>query len=208
MKQIQLLLSLLFLASCQGDDHLQTAKTPKPKIETKPKTHQLSAYCFYQLDEKYSSEEDSSLIVQWMQEKSELILQNKIQGDIFAHEGGGPNGAEWNPSTDLYIALLFPEDKTSSSPKLQLNGRPQNHPVFEYNPHFVWYRVKEDFWVKQLKQMDSTEMRAIYPDALVKSIETGQFEPIADLMYGEILKFDISFQEESLIRFFHATFGE
>ena len=58
----------------------------------------LASYCFYELDNKYSAEKNNQVINNWLNKKSNFVLSNETIDNIFDHNGGGPNGAEWNPS--------------------------------------------------------------------------------------------------------------
>lgn len=203
---------LVVFISCQKNEGKKSSrqeieKTPK-EITLKEKTISLNSYCFYKLDEKHSAEKDSTLINNWLKEKSEIILANDSIESIFNQNAGGPNGAEWNPGTDLYIAILSPSKKITNKPSLRINGELYSKSVFEYNDNLIWYLVEYDYWLKEVKEIDSTDIKQMYTHEFLNGIKNKEFSPSADLLYGEILKFEISYGNKELVKFFYATYGE
>ncbi len=204
---ISLLIVVVFI-SCQRTKK-ENATIIKETGNTKPNIEQkLKTYCFYKLDDKYSIEKDSSTINRWLKEKSKLILMNDSLESIFNQNGGGPIGAEWNPSTDLYIAVLTSIKESTNSPKLFINKKPYENNVYEYRPYLTWYLVKQDFWEKEIRKIESNDMEKLFPTWLLKGIKNGRYNKSVISDFGEILKFDIRYEEQKITKFFHATYGE
>ncbi|GGX34091.1 hypothetical protein GCM10007384_38430 [Aquimarina muelleri] len=168
----------------------------------------LASYCFFKLDDKYSIEEDNLIINTWLKEKSQVLLKNDSIPNIFSQNGGGPNGAQWNPSTDLYIAILTHYKESTEIPKLYINEKLYKKQVYPFSSHLIWYEVKQSFWEQEVKEIDSSDIQKMYPSEFLNGISAGEFNPVADLKYGKILKFEISYKKEKLTKFFHATYGE
>lgn len=203
---------LIVFISCQKNERKKSSfreieKTPK-EITLKEETISLNSYCFYKLDEKYSAEKDSILINNWLKEKSKTILANDSIESIFNQNAGGPNGAEWNPGTDLYISILSSSKKTNDKPSLRIKGELYSKSVFEYNDNLIWYLVEYDYWLKEVKEIDSTDIKQMFSSEVLNGIKNKEFYPVAQLNYGEILKFEISYENKILTKFFHVTYGE
>lgn len=203
--------TLIVFISCQKNEEkkssCQEIENTQKETVLKNESLPLNSYCFFKLDEKYSVEKDSILIHNWLKEKSEIILANNSVENIFSHNSGGPNGAEWNPSTDLYIAVLS-SSKTANKPSLQINGKLYSNTVFNYNENLTWYIVEYDYWKNEALEIDSTSIKQMYAPEFLNGIKNKEFDLVADLNYGEILKFEISYENKILTKFFHATYGE
>ena len=102
----------------------------------------LNAYCFLKLDDKYSTEKDSLVINTWLKERSLEIQTNNSIVNIFTQNGGGSNGSQWNPATDLYIAISIPLNELTEIPKLYVNGELYQNQIYIFTPHLSWYAVK------------------------------------------------------------------
>ncbi len=201
-------LIVLALVSCQRN------KIKKPTIVKKTgKVEQgigqkLNSYCFFELDDKYSIETDSLIINRWLKEKSTLLLKSDSVKNIFNQDGGGPNGSQWNPSTNLYLAILTTSNRYTEDPKLYINGKLYKRKIYEFNPYLSWYLIRQDFWEKEVKEIDSIDIKKMYLPEFLNGIKNGEFNPSEDLDYGKILRFEIFYKEEKLTKFFHATYGE
>ena len=199
---------MLVHISCKGnkiEHHKTLEKVSNSEIAKK---QEVKAYCFFELDDKYSEDKDSLVIKNWLKEESRLILKNDTIGNVFGQNGGGPNGAQWNPSTDLYVAILKPSNELHELPKLYLNGKSFTNQFYKYSPVLSWYLVKQDFWEQELREIDATDIKKMFSSEILRGIETGEYFPMTPLNYGEILKFEIRYKEEALTKFFHATYGE
>ena len=90
------------IITVDGTDRLQSFPTsPIPLSSPQPRF-----FLFYQMDDKYSESELTAILVNWMRKRSKLIEQDPGYPNILNQMGGGPNGAEWNPSANLYLAIL------------------------------------------------------------------------------------------------------
>ncbi|WP_378172394.1 hypothetical protein [Aquimarina sp. SS2-1] len=201
-------LTIWVLISCQGNKKGNSTITKSILNSEKGIEQKLNAYCFFKLDDKYSTEKDSLVINTWLKEKSITILTNDSIDNVFSQNGGGPNGAQWNPSTDLYIAISTSSNELDEIPKLYMNGKLYQKLVYKYRPHLIWYVLKQDFWEREIRKINSSDVKKMYSLQLLNGIENGKFNKMVDLDYGEILKFEITYKEEKLTKFFHATYGE
>lgn len=168
----------------------------------------LSSYCFYKLDDKNSTEKDSLVINNWLKEKSQIILKNDSVQNLFQRNGGGPNGAEWNPATDLFIAILTTDSAPTEAPKIYLNGTLHKNQVYSYSPNLIWHRVNYDVWEQKLKHIEPNDIQSMFSAEFLNGIKNGEFQPNVPLEYGEVLRFDISFNEKRISKIFHSTYGE
>lgn len=168
----------------------------------------FNAYCFFKLDDKYSTEKDSLVINSWLKEKSLLILTKDSLTNIFSQNGGGPNGSQWNPATDLYVATVTSSLPATKTPKLYINGKLSSKQIYKYNSNLTWYVVKKDFWEKEIRKINSTDMQKLYSPELLNEIKENNYHSIEYLTQGKILKFEIANNKEKLTKFFHATNGE
>ena len=202
-------LILFFLFSCKENDGNKSDAHLTADIKQKESVL-LTSYCFYELDDKYSSKSDSITIMSWLNEKSNLLLNAESVENIFNHNGGGPNGAEWNPSTNLYVAIMSPPKSNTSIKfaELFINGRPYGEKILEYNPNLTWYRVSRDFWENESRPITPLDISEMYSEDFLNSVKNERAQPITDLNYGEILKFEIFFKSDTLSKFFHITTGE
>lgn len=89
-----------------------------------------------------------------------------------------------------------------------VNEKLYDKTIYNYSPNLIWYRVKQDFWEQEIRAIDATNVNAMYSKDYLNDIKNGEFKPVVALTYGEILKFDISYNEQKLTKFFYATYGE
>ncbi|MCX2764810.1 hypothetical protein [Aquimarina muelleri] len=204
---VHFLIVLVFM-SCQRNKKENPTIIKRIENVEKNVEQKLASYCFFKLDDKYSIEEDNLIINTWLKEKSQVLLKNDSIPNIFSQNGGGPNGAQWNPSTDLYIAILTHYKESTEIPKLYINEKLYKKQVYPFSSHLIWYEVKQSFWEQEVKEIDSSDIQKMYPSEFLNGISAGEFNPVADLKYGKILKFEISYKKEKLTKFFHATYGE
>lgn len=194
--------------SCKRNKKVNSTLLKEIVNSEKDIEQKLSAYCFFKLDDKYSTEKDSLVINTWLKERSITILTNDSTENIFTQNGGGPNGSQWNPATDLYIAISTSSKELTEIPKFYINGKLYQKQIYKYRPHLIWYVVKQDFWEREIREIESIDIEKMYSPQFLNGIKNGEFSPYVNLNDGEILKFEISHKEENLIKFFHATYGE
>lgn len=194
--------------SCQGKKK-ENFTNSKEFVNSKTNIKQkIEAYCFYKLDDKYSIEKDSLAINSWLKEKSKLILKNDSIESIFNQNGGGPNGAEWNPGTDLYIAIITSINTSTNVPKFSINGKSYSNKIYEYSPYLTWHKVKRGFWEKEIREIEYHDIENLFPVAFSDGIKNGEIDKNWVMEYGKILKFEFTYEEQKIINFFHATSGE
>ena len=51
------------------------------------------------------------------------IERDGISANLFDNAGGGPNGSEWNPATDLYLVACLPDSLSMPVLELKLNRK-------------------------------------------------------------------------------------
>lgn len=185
----------LIFASCKTNSQKQIVKTKS------------TMYCFYKLDDKYAIEIDSLKIDDWLKTKTDSIIKNYKIKNIFDRNGGGPNNAEWNSATDLYLAVLNPTNKTNSNIKLLINEVNYDRIILK-NQNIVWYVIPQKYWKQKIRKIDSTDIKNMYSKAFLKGIRNEEFYPSAPLGYGKILKFDILNDKSKQTKYFHVTYGE
>lgn len=196
------------LISCQGNKKENPPILKEIVNSEKDIEQKLNSYCFYELDYKYSTEKDSLIINTWLKEKSLAILKNDSLENIFSQNGGGPNGSQWNPFSNLYIAISIPSDELTEIPKLYVNGKLYKKQIYKYSSYLIWYVIKQDFWEREIRDIDSIDVKKMYSPEFLSGVKNGKINTLVDLNYGEILKFEISYKKEKLTNFFYATYGE
>lgn len=126
---------LLILAACSNNDKKSAGTTPpQPPAATTPAVAPPRAPvsdtlydwigAFYKMDDKSSLEQDTAIINNWWKQK---LVQVDLYGrpaNIFQQHGGGPNGAEWNPLTDLFLVVTSRQVWNKETVTLYLNGIP------------------------------------------------------------------------------------
>jgi hypothetical protein len=148
---------------------------------------------FFELDDKYSDSEDKEEIDRWWnQRKNDLLLKNLAQNtyDIFNHNGGGPNGAEWNSYADIYCvavidgdsALLrdLKEDASDMSVTIYLNDKPLRYrsPQFHIKSlsgkdHLVLdFFVEKEVWIYALRKIFPGDCVLMFGKSGCKAIQT------------------------------------
>ncbi len=154
----------------------------------------LNAYCFYKFDNKYGVSHDSLDINKWKKIKTKQIQNDTIEGDIFMHRGGGPFGAEWNPSADLYIAILPAADMTGRL-VVNINDKPFTTINITGN-ELKWIVIKQDVWEKKLRKV---KKRDSDPDKM------SEYAP-SD-MVGQIIRIEFVLGKNKLVKYFYAAFS-
>lgn len=136
-------------------------------------------YCFYKLNDKYAVESDRLKIDKWLKTKMDSITKNNALKNLFNRNGGGPNGSEWNPSTDLYFAIYQPSKKLNSNTKLLINGNSYTNKVEQKNKNFTWYIIPRKYWKQKIRKIDSADIKSMYSETYLKEINDGEFQPSA-----------------------------
>jgi hypothetical protein len=190
-----------------------TAKTKLHPVL--PYMFPVSMGCYYKLDDKYSESEDTAAINSWWQKKLQGIVSSGFQNSLFADQGGGPNGAEWNASTDLYIAATLDQVPQAAPIRLLLNNK-QVHGIrfFSYIPGntsgaIIYCRLPKAVWEKQLRKITPADFDGIYEKENVESLRQSS---VAPLETGKVLEISLHIQagkrSYELTDFFHIAYGE
>jgi hypothetical protein len=202
-----------FLFSCQGtgkenNGYNETSSVVATQTPEPPDTLSLGIGCYYKLDDKYSTVTDQEAIDTWWKRTLVSIEQDGMRSSLFGNNGGGPNGAEWNPSTDLYIVACLGDSLSMPSLEFEINGKPAPGIGFKISyPHskkgtFVSFVVPLETWQKNLHRLPEERAVEICGDHYT--------DPTANTSFVEIMlrittKANSTF---SFIDFFHAAYGE
>lgn len=126
-------------------------------------------FCTYLMGEKYQTGTyDSSAKNEWI---VNYLRTPWTYENLFMPKGPGPNGSQWNPSNDLFIALLIPYTKTPLAFTVQLNGVNYPDAQLHYNwssgteGTYVWFVLPLKEWEKRLRKVENLEEKIIWPDS-------------------------------------------
>lgn len=216
---------LLIFASCgaeqtqnkdnqKKDSALPTVDTVTVKtVPEQPDTLKNFFGCYYAFEEKYSTPEEKKPESEWLNDLFQRIAKGHIGGNLFSHGGGGPNGAAWNPSNDLYL-VIFTADTTAkaSNSRLLLNGKANAklklnaYPSGNKTRTIFYCKVPQKTWEKQLREIKNSDLIPMFGKEKLKEIKENSPAPPNT---GKIIEF--TFVQSSQIKctaFFHAEFGE
>lgn len=124
--------------------------------------------CYYKLDDKYSTSADSTEINLWWQNKLKDIELKGAQNSLFESKGGGPNGAQWNPSADLYVVATIKKVLTNESIVVELNKKKiQETHVVKIVPKdkigtILYFKIQRTVWEKHLRKIKPTNAEEMY----------------------------------------------
>lgn len=192
---------LFILVSC-GSQSDESGTTANLDLPDEPKG-ELMAYCFYKLDDKYSETNQATEIEAWLTTKTDNLLLADFRGNLFDRNGAGPNGAEWNPSTDLYVALV----NASHEAEVKVNDA-------VYKADFTtirgvyWFAIPLDDWQGRLKPISDEDVAVMFDKDNQTELATDEVELLQPTGIGEILKFEIKLDNQTAENYFHAAFGE
>lgn len=204
---------LLSLVSCQGGRKEQVVTEIKtPNLETNTEQHsgeqKLRAYCFYKLDDKYSVENDSGLIADWLKKKSLEIEKDTIVENILGQNGGGMHGAQKNPYTDLYLAVVTNSNDSNEVPEIRINGQLYTNNGHNFSTAINWYPIKLRYWEDELRAIKADDLKQQFSEDVLLDIKERNLDAFEILGEGEVLKFEIKFKEQKITKYFHAIYYE
>lgn len=174
------------------------SENPTP-LEEEVEVLSFAVHCFYGLDDKYAETTDAAKVADWIKEKSQTIRTQNISGDIFSNNGGGPNGAEWNASTALYLAIV-----TSAKPVVTINDQPY-HNIIATDNGITWLEIPHDYWENALKDIEQADIEKMFSKELIAERENNKNMP---LNVGQIMEFNIQANGNEATKYFHVAFGE
>lgn len=194
-----------------ADSSLKTDSNKAPQD-----TLLLSIGCYYKLDDKYSESEDTTEINNWWRKKLLEFECNGFQNNLFANKGGGPNGAEWNSSTDLYIAATIDKILENETIELELNKKKVSGIKFlKYIPNYkigtiIYFKLPKALWERHLRKIDANDFEGIYGKENVESLKKNSITPLET---GKTVEITINIQNGktssfTLTDFFHIAYGE
>lgn len=193
---------LLLIVSCQGNTEKSTEETTI--LDELPNQSDLKAYCFYKLDDKYCEVSDSTLIQNWKADKSAALKHNDVRGNLFEHKGGGPNGAEWNPSTSIYIVV----NQYNTNFELLQNDLQYKY-VTEVVDGYTWISITQSEWEERLVDITDKDWQVMFPNGPVQqSDEFGLQGAVQPPKTGQVIHFSFTNVSENQSYYFYAAFGE
>ncbi len=172
----------------------------------------LTTYLFYSFDRKEPEPAETSAADAgtWIDIKTaDIILSGKANGDLFEHNGGGPNGAEWNPAGDLYLLISAPSTLAGSEPELRLNGSTfSGFDIISKSSGdsadaFYWIRIPAGVWNNQLKDIEESDYSGLFGDKPTPAPDKTEIP----LNTGRIIKFEIKFGDRTATKYLHVDFG-
>ncbi len=191
---------LFLMISCQG----QVDQPAEAVEETKELIRQaeLEAYCFYKLDDKYCETTDPAVIQNWQEDKAVALAHHDIRGNLFEHKGGGPNGAEWNPSTTIYIVV----NQYPLNFKFLLND--VEHKVMsEIIGGYTWISLSQGEWEERLVDVADEHWAEMFPNGPITEPD-GFGSALQPPKTGQVLPLTFVMNEDSTKFYFYAAFGE
>jgi hypothetical protein len=94
--------------------------------------------CYYVLNDQYAGSPDSSRLLQWLNPFVQNLSETGIvTSKTLFGEGGGPNGAQWNPGADLLVAVYV-----NGKPEVKKNSYQVNSYDMRKFPHGVKFSEK------------------------------------------------------------------
>lgn len=215
---VSLVLLLFVLISCntnaeesEAPTNTLTQDTADTKvIDTSTVLPQIG--CFYEMDDKYSDEENSALIELWWMTKLDTIEANGVQNDVLQTNGGGPNGAEWNTDTDLYF-VVFPVPHNVVSTAVSLNDVDSLSVKTHYdtleNGVIIYFSIEKEIWQQALRPIEEVDYLPLYGKEKMEN----EANFIAPLNIGEVFKINVTLTgsdqtSHTVSDYFHIAYGE
>lgn len=170
MKSLFLILVILLSASTSfsGNNKPSSLNTPPPTG---------SLECYYQLDDNWSVSTNNTELAAWEKEKLAVIFEKGLANGILNSPGGGPNGAQWNPETNLFCVAQIPAVKKDEIKTIavSLNAK-QITPAFNKTQSgkdvFVTFWLPKATWQKAARKSGSQEVLLITVTAITNKTLT------------------------------------
>jgi len=173
----------------------------------------LGAY--YVQDSKYDVCSTKQEYEKWENDLIAKIKQSGIKENLFAHKnGGGPNGAQWNPQGNLFIIATFDDKGASSkakaySVKILLNDIEQKEKISWHSSnnksHIFSFVLSRVTWEKYLRKIKPQDYPFIYSRPINELYPGPEVGEVFDLKVNIYQK---SKQTIKLHKVFFAAFGE
>jgi hypothetical protein len=176
----------------------------------------LDVGCYYKLDDKYSESKDTAEINNWWRKKLTGFERNGFQNNLFAGKGGGPNGAEWNSSTDLYVVATLNKILKDETIELELNKEKVSEIQFlKYIPknkigEIIYCVLPKIVWEKYLRKINANDLEGIYGKENIEALKRNSAVPLET---GKVVEITINIKNSktclfSRTAFFHVAYGE
>lgn len=221
-----IILCIILFSSCSResqDIHKEIIpKKLKFKDNFKPQVYwTYELYSKYaEIDSLYSTEN----INKWWNNHLEYMEEITHKNPIYPNSGGGPNGAEWNAHTNLYVSAYFPIDHhldfnkiDTSSVKVSINGSIVDNSLIKMrcyrNTIMIYFVLDKHFWTDLLRSIEPKDYSLLYGKEYLKEIEKGERIPISSLNTGQVLKAVIEINlpnknRKNVIGYYHIVYGE
>lgn len=227
-KTLLFLLSLLSFSACNNsnsgtDKSTVTDTQPVVTVPAAPTITPLQSDtllqwigAYYKLDDKYSFSKDTALINSWWKSKLAQVELYGKPANLFSHNGGGPNGAEWNSSTDLFIVASCGYKLISESVELRLNGKVipglklvKQTPLTKTGT-LLYLRLPQEVWEKELRDIQPGDLEALYGKENLESLTKTSATP---LQTGRLVDISVHITQSknkavTLRGLFHVAYGE
>ena len=119
--------------------------------------------------------------------------------------GGGPNGAAWNPSTDICIAVHIPKGLSAEDLILKVNGDAHDATTYQIG-QFRWLVIDYKFWEKAMLSIKPEDYRKLYYPRYYRNDSLLTQKLIAPQNIGEVLWIELQLGDRVIKTFFHATY--
>ncbi len=210
-----IILGLILIVSCKSNPDINIDDKEEKSIEehnkeekvTKENSKEFEAFCFYQLDDKYSNENDSPKIKEWIKKESESIKTGKHNSNnLFDHDAGGPNGTEWNAGAHIYLVIQQSSVAVTENPKIWINEKPFYDKSIYQSEDLKWFLIRKEYWYNELRDVNSADIKDLYLDPEIRhAIKNEEYQPYV----GQVLRFDISYKNlPRITKYFHVAYGE
>lgn len=176
--------------------------------QTKTKKFKMipNVYAFYSLDDKATMAADSLEVLNWLQKKSEALKNGNVQGNLFDanRRGGGPNGGEWNPAADIYLAI----NGARAPVELRIKETHFNQVIYRANG-FQWLKLSRNDWIHAFDEIQPEDLEKIYSKSYIEKKNSGELSTPAALTVGEFFEIVIYIGGKEWRReAFHAVHAE
>ncbi len=187
------------------------ARRSAPPKPSDPKPNTPKALLFYSFDKKETADDDpSESDDDWLNSKLITVVEGNISGNLFAHKGGGPNGAEWNPAGDLYLIAEAADPEVS--PKVSFNGKPNPNIEFQKKQigdrNFFWAKLPAEIWNANLREIIEADLENLFSQSTLAKVKQNEPGPAAPMETGRVIEIEIMLGSITIKNYFHAAFGE
>jgi hypothetical protein len=166
--------------------------------------------CYYKMDDKYSETQDTAEINKWWRQKLTELDRKGIRSSLFSNKGPGPSGAEWNPSTELFVAAAVQGMPENEKITLELNKKKITGIKFTSCKakwgSIVYFQLPFELWKKDLRNIKAGDLQELYNG---ENLDTLKKYSAAPLETGQVVEITLSIKGNGVFTdFLHAAYGE